>query len=443
MSEFRRLLRLAGPIVLAQLGQMLLGVVDAALAGHLSTKALGAVTLGNLWQFGTVLPLAGVVMGLDPLVSQAHGAGLHEQARLALRRAVMIACALALPVCFAWAHAEQGLLLFGQDPQLAQLAGMYTRVQLFSVPCLLIYHGLSTYFTARGVVRPGLIAMVLANVFNAVVAYALIFGRFGLPAWGIWGGGLATGLTRLLSMLLLALMIKLERNAAAKDRGAMLRGVFDVRALWRQLALGAPLGVTLALEMWAFQIGTLLAGRLGPLPLSAHGVALNLSSISFMVPLGLGIASSSRVGQLIGAREPAAAQLAAQAALKLALCHAAFSATLFILARASLPRFYTDDHATVQLAASVLPIAGTFQVMDGLQTVSGGVLRGMGRPRVTAVLNLVGYFALGIPLAYYLGLRTSLGIAGIWYGYAAGLSVVAVGLVSTVLWRGPRHVRPL
>jgi MATE family multidrug resistance protein len=234
----------------------------------------------------------------------------------------------------------------------------------------------------------------------------------------------------------------LARGEATRSR-VHYAEVFTARALLRQLSLGAPLGLTLGLEMWAFQIGTLLAGRLGALPLAAHGVALNLSSVSFMVPLGLAIATSSRVGQLIGAGQSEQAQEASHSALKLALCHASLSGGAFIFARHYLPRFYTDDAATVALAASVLPIAGMFQIMDGLQTVSGGVLRGMGRPRVTAAFNLVGYFALGIPLAYYLGLETSLGIAGIWYGYAAGLSVVAVGLVSAVLLRGPRLARPL
>lgn len=441
MSELRPLLRLAGPIVLAQVGQMLLGVVDSALAGHLSTKALGAVTLGNLWQIGTALPFVGVVMGLDPLVSQAHGAGLREQAKLALQRALLIACALSIPVLLCWAYTEQALLLLGQDPELARNAALYTRVQLFAAPCLLIHGALNLYLTARGVVRPGLLSMAIGNVFNGLVAYALIFGRAGFPAWGVWGGGLATGLTRLLLVILLGSMILIERREEA--RVATRESVFELPALLRQLALGAPLGLTLALELWAFQVGTLLAGRLGPLALGAHGVALNLASLSFMVPLGLSLATSSRVGQLIGGGQQERAQAAAHSALKLALHYALLSGGTFILARFYLPRFYTSDVATIALAASVLPIAGTFQVMDGLQTVGGGVLRGMGRPRVTAVFNLFGYFALGIPLAYYLGLKTSLGIAGIWYGYAAGLSVVALGLVSHVLLRGPRHARPL
>lgn len=441
-GELGPLLRLSIPAVIAQFGQVMLGVVDAAFAGRLSVQALDAATLGNVWQVGTMMPLAGVVMGLGPLVSQAHGAKRSEDAGLALQRALLIALALSLPVLVSWWYAEQGLLLLGQDPALAAAASDYVRMQLFSAPCYLVYSALSTYLSSRGIVRIGIVTMFVANVFNALAAWTLMFGHFGLPALGLRGAALATGMTELLLPCVTALLIvrfDLQRGGWTP----WSRRVFARGAFMQQLGLGLPNGLTLALELWAFQIGTILAGRIDPIALGAHAIALNLASLSFMVPLGFSNGTSAHVGQLIGAGEHERAQRAAHAVLKLLAGYALCAGVLFVLARELLPNLYSRDPNIARAVASVLPIAGAFQLFDGLQAAGSGVLRGMGRPQVVAVLNLVGYFAIGIPLAVYLGLHTALALRGIWIGYAVGLCFVALGVVTYVLLRGPRTVKPL
>jgi MATE family multidrug resistance protein len=219
--------------------------------------------------------------------------------------------------------------------------------------------------------------------------------------------------------------------------------VLDGFAMLRQLKLGIPTGLTIALELWAFQLGTILAGRIDHIALGAHAIALNLASMSFMVPLGFSIGTSTHVGQLIGRGERERAQHAAHTAFQLLALYAIGAGGLFVLAREFLPGLYSRDPNIVRAVASVLPIAGAFQLFDGLQAAGSGILRGMGRPQVTAVFNLVGYFAIGIPLASYLGLYTTLGLRGIWIGYAAGLGFVAAGLVGAVLLRGPRTASSL
>lgn len=442
MSELSALLRLAGPIVLSQLGQMLLGTVDTLLAGHLSVRALGAVTLGSLFQIATMVPAYGVVMGLDPLVSQAYGAGRAEDASRALQRGILIALALSVPVGASWLYTEEILLALGQSPALCAQAELYTRAQWFAAPGFLLYGAQATYLQARGIVRPGVIVMFLANVFNAVAAWGLIFGKIGLPAYGVWGAGLATGLTRVfmaLSMVGLIWGLKLAPGGLRPSRESLRDG----RGLWAQAALGIPVGMTLALELWAFQLGTLLAGRIGNTELGAHSIAINLASLAFMVPLGISISASARVGTWIGSLEPERAQHAAQTALKLGGGFATLSAFTFVVAGPALCALYSQDPGVLAAAVSIMPVAAAFQLMDGLQCVSAGVLRGMGRTRPTAVLNFIGYFVIGLPLGAHLGLSTSLGLVGVWLGYAAGLTVVASGLVGWVLLRGPRTVRPL
>jgi MATE family multidrug resistance protein len=441
-TEVRPLLRLAIPIVVTELGQMSLGTIDTLIAGRLSVRALDAVALGNVWQLGTMMPLFGVVIGLDPLVSQAHGAGRGEDAALALQRGLVIAALLSLVVVGAWSYTAEGLMWLGQERELAELAGTFVDVQRFSAPAFLAYGALTIYLVARGVVRPGILVMALANVFNACVGTALSFGWMGMPALGVEGLGISTGLTRmLLPLSLLAIIAGFDLH-----RGAWVpwsTRALDVAALRRQLALGAPKGLTMGLELWAFQFGTVVAGRIGEVALGAHAIALNVSALSFMVPLGFAIGTSARVGQLIGSGDSERAQVAAHTALKLIATYSTCAGLLFALGRSWLPTLYASDAEIVALAAGVLPIAGAFQVVDGLQAAATGVMRGMGRPRVTLVFNLFGYFAIAIPVAYYAGLHTQLGLHGVWLGYAAGLSFTAVGLVTRVLRHGPRTVKPL
>jgi len=440
--EIGPLLKLAVPSIIAQLGQVMLGVVDAAFAGRLSVHALDAVTLGSVWMVGIMMPLAGVVMGLGSLVSQAHGAGRKEDVALALQRSLVLATLLSVLVVLGWSYTEEGLLLLGQDAALSRMAALYVRTQLFAAPCYLLYSALTTWLSSRGIVRIGIVTMVVANLFNALAAWALMFGHFGLPALGIRGAALATGMTELLLPCVTALLIvryDLHRDAWIP----WSKRVLDLAPLLRQLKLGVPTGVTLALELWAFQLGTILAGQIDHIALGAHAIALNLASLSFMVPLGFSMATSTHVGQLIGAGERERAQAAAHTALQLLATYALCAGGLFVLARGLLPALYSRDPSIVSAVASVLPIAGAFQLFDGLQAAGSGILRGMGRPQITAVFNLVGYFMIGIPLACYLGLYTKLGLQGIWLGYAAGLGFVAIGLVGSVIWRGPRTVLPL
>jgi MATE family multidrug resistance protein len=212
---------------------------------------------------------------------------------------------------------------------------------------------------------------------------------------------------------------------------------FERRGLLEIVRFGAPVAVQLALEMWAFQVATLMAGLLGELGLAAHTVVLNLASLSFMVPLGLSIATVTRVGNLIGAGNPQAAQRAAWVALGLgALTMSAFSLS-FVLGRHWLPTWYTAQPDVIALAAVTLPIAAAFQLFDGVQVVGGGVLRGMGRTRPAAVFNLVGYYALAMPFGWWLAFERGMGLPGVWWGLASGLASVAVLLVLWISRRGP------
>ena len=439
-QEIRRTARLAFPVVGTQISTMLLGTVDTLMVGRVSIEALGAAALANAWFLGTTQFALGVLFGLDPIITQAHGAGRPRLVGLALQRGLVLAGLISVPLAGLWMGTEAFLLWAGQDAELSRTAFEYTRVQIPSIPFFLAYTVLRQYLQGRELVRPALWVILIANVLNVGFNWVLIFGNLGFPAMGLTGAGIATSLTRATAfagLLLWVLRFGLHRGAWVP----WSREALQPRGLLAVLRFGIPVGIQTSLEFWAFSAAALLAGWLGSEPLAAHIVALNMAALAFMVPLGISQAAVTRVGNLLGAGDRAGAQRAAWVALALGSGVMLISATVFVVFRHQLPRIYTPDAAVIALCSSILPIAAAFQIFDGAQVVGCGVLRGMGRTRPAAVFNAISYWALGLPLAWALGLRGGWGLAGIWWGLCFGLAVVAIFLTGWIYFRGPATVR--
>jgi MATE family multidrug resistance protein len=268
---------------------------------------------------------------------------------------------------------------------------------------------------------------VLAN-------WALIFGHAGLPALGVQGAGYATALTQWVMLACLILFIRgfrLDRGAWSGLNPAALR------ELWAVLKQGLPIGLHFGIEIWAFQAATLMANPFGTEAIAGHAIALNLASISFMVPLGISIAASTRVGNLIGAGQVGEAQTSANVSMGLGTAVMLFFAAVFLALRGELAALYNSDPKVIALAAGILPVAAAFQLFDGLQVVAAGILRGMGRTRILPILHLFSFYGLGLPFAWWLAYRQELGVIGIWWGLCLGLGVVSLTLLGWILVRGP------
>jgi MATE family multidrug resistance protein len=434
--EVRKLAGLAGPVAGTQVGFMLLGTVDTLMVARVGIDALAAAAIANAWIFGVLLLGQGVVHGIDPIVTYAHGARDGEGAAVALQRGLVLALLASLPLAALLAGSETFLLLLGQDPDLSRDAARYTLVQIPSVPMYLAFMALRQYLQGRELMRPALWVILVANFFNVAANYVLIFGKLGVPALGLVGAGIATGLTRGVMLVALVALVR----AFGLHHQAWVpwsRAAFDPRALGRVLALGAPIALQMAFEVCAFSGAALLAGRLGAEPLAAHTIALNMAALSFMVPLGISQGAVTRVGNLLGARDPTGAQRAAWVAIAMGGGVMMVSAIVFVALRHALPLLYTDELAVVSLCAGILPIAAAFQVFDGIQVVGCGVLRGMGQTKPAAAFTLVAYWVLAIPLGYGLGLCGGWGLPGIWWGLCLGLACVAISLVLWIRWRGP------
>jgi MATE family multidrug resistance protein len=440
-AEVRRLAQLAWPSMLAQFGGMLLGTVDMLMVGRVSAEALAAAAIANAWVFGVMLVGQGIVHGIDPLVTQYHGAGHGDRVGLALQRGLVVAVIVGLPLAGMLAATESFLLLVGQDPELARNAHRYALVQAPSVPIFLTFLALRGYLAGREIVRPAVWVMLAANLFNIAANWALIFGHLGFPPLGLLGAGIATAATRAATLFVMLAVIRgFSLHAGAWQPWS--RAAFEPRALLRILRIGLPVSVQMSLEIWAFSAATLLAGRLGAEAAAAHAIVLNMAALAFMLPLGVSQGAVTRVGNLLGAQQPEAAQRATWVAIAVAAGVMSVSAALFALMRWQLPALYTSDPTLIALAASILPIAAAFQIFDGVQVAGCGVLRGMGRTLPAAWLNMLGYWVIALPLGAWLALSRGWGLSGIWLGLLIGLATVACGLVLWLRVRGPAHAAP-
>ncbi|MDQ7005798.1 MAG: MATE family efflux transporter [Acidobacteriota bacterium] len=453
-GEVRPIVHLALPVAAAQLGWMLIGLVDLWMVGRLGSDALAAVSLGDLWIVATLVVAMGVVMGIDPIVSQAHGAGLGPRAGAALQHGVVIALLLTPGITAAWWLAGPALLAAGQDPILVESADSYIRAQAFSIAPFLVYIALRQYLQGRGMMLPPLVIILAANLVNVALNWVLIFGELGFPALGVRGAAIASGLTRAFMMLSLVLAIVGLRLYEGAWEGWSRQAV-SPRALVEVLRHGLPVGLQIGLEIWAFTLTTLFAGWLGTRALAAHTIVLKITSFSFMAAMGISIACTTRVGNLIGAGQRSRAEKAAWTGLALATAMMTGFALTFVIFRRSLPAIFVPRGTpaameVIVLGAGILPIAAAFQVFDGFQAVASGVLRGMGTTRPSAVINFLGYYALALPCALWLAFERlpggieglGLGLRGIWLGLALGLAAVAALLAFWLRLRGPSSLPP-
>jgi MATE family multidrug resistance protein len=437
--ELQQVARLSAPVALAQLGLMMIGVVDTLMLSRLGVTELAAGALGNAWQW-TFLSLGlGMVMGIDPLISHAHGRGDGPGTALALQRGIVLGILVSLPIMLAGASTEQGLLAIGQEPAVALLAGRYNLYKLPTVPSFLVYSALRQYLQGRGLMGPATIVMWLGNLVHALLGWALIFGHLGLPALGVEGAALASSVSTVLLVVMLAFWIVLLDLHVDAWR-PWSRESFSLGGLLQTVRLGLPVGLQISLESTAFSISTTMAGWLGREALASHQIVLNMASLAFMVPLGISQGASTRVGNLIGSGDLPGMRRATKVSIALGASVMIFSALAFSALRYELPALYTGDARVIALAAQILPLAAAFQLTDGTQVVAGGVLRGMGRPDAAAVVNLLGYYLIALPCAYALGFVWGFGLVGIWISLAAGLTLVAGAML---VWVRRTASRPL
>jgi MATE family multidrug resistance protein len=411
---------------------MSLGVVDTIMVGHVSATALAAVALGNLYTFGLLIFGLGVLLALDPIVAQALGAEDEVAVQRGLQRGLLLSFILTIPTSLLILAVDPVLTLAQQPAEVIPYAAGYVYRVAPSVWPFFAFIALRQTLQAHHRTRPIVITILIANLANVFLNYAWIFGKFGFPELGVLGSAWATTVGRwLMAALVLALGWK---HLSPYLRGLAPR-VFQLEPLGRMLRLGAPIGVQMLFEWGAFAAIGLLMGSLGVIQMAAHQVALNLASLTFMVPLGVSSAAAVIVGHAVGREDAAGVRRSSLAALIVGAGFMSITAIVFVTIPALLAGIYTTNVDIIRLAVLLLPIAGVFQVFDGTQVVCLGILRGLGDMRGPMIISTLGFWCLGMPVSVWLAFGRDLGAPGLWWGLVAGLAVVAIVLALRVRHR--------
>jgi multidrug resistance protein, MATE family len=427
-EDTRALFKLAVPIVAVQVGLMFMGVVDTIVVGRVSARDLAAAALGNLYFFGIAALGIGCLMSVDPIVSQAVGARDDRGIARGVQRGVVLAILISVPAALLCVPAEAILHALRQPADVVPLAAQFVWISIPGVLPFLMVVVLRQSLQAMRQVGAILVTIVAANLLNAALNWVFVFGNLGAPAMGAAGSSLATTIGRwfMLIMLLSLTWGRLRHVLLPVDREAL-----RAAPLWRTLEIGAPIGVQVALEFGAFAVIALLAGWFGTESVAGHQVAINLASLTFMVPLGVSGAASVMVGNAVGEGDALRARRLASASLVIGTLFMGACAIMMLAIPELLARLYTSVPGVVAVAAALIPIAGVFQVFDGLQVVASGILRGIGDTRAPMVVNMVGFWLMGMPVSLWLGFRQDGGVVGLWWGFVAGLA----GVAAFLLWR--------
>jgi MATE family multidrug resistance protein len=438
--EARELLRLAVPLAATQLAQMIILATDTLMLGHFSKQALAGAAIGNTIYFLAWLMGSGVPMAVSPVI--AHIQGEHSsnrpgrdrrEVRVAVRMGLWSVAIVSLPLVALLTCAEPILLFFRQEPGLAADAALYVTLLSIGLPFALGFQVLRSFSTALSHAMPPMVVLGLAIAFNALADYALIFGHFGLPRLGIAGAGLASASSNIFSF---AAMLAIVLGYPALRRYHILHRLWQPH--WRTFRelfrLGLPIGITMVFEVALFNGAALAIGMFGLSALAAHQIALTIPSMTFMVPLGIGMAATVRVGMAAGAGDAAGARRAGYTAIAMSTVFMSVSSLALLLWPRTLAALWLPDIAenadVLALAVSFLHVAAAFQLMDGIQASASMSLRGLKDAHGPMWLAGGSYWLAGAPVGLYLGFVQGMQGFGIWLGLAFGLTIAAITLTA-------------
>ena len=434
LAEVRPTLRLALPLVLAELGWMSMAIVDTMMVGRLpnSAVAMGAVSLGSALFMVLALFGEGLLLGLDTLVSQAFGAGRREDCHRSLINGVYLSIALtpllAAPIWFL----PQLLRATHVDASVALETIPYTNALTWGLFPLLLYFAVRRCLQAMNMVRPVAFALVTAIIVNAVFNWLLIYGKWGFPAMGTVGSGWSTAIARVyMAAVLIGYLFWYDR----KHRTELLKTPvdLDLRRIRQLIALGIPAALQFTLESGVFATVTALIARLGAVPLATHQIALNTVAFTYMVPLGISSAAAVRVGQALGRKDPRGAAVAGGTAIFIGASFMTLMGIVLLVVPRWIARIYTTDEMVIRNAGMLLAAGAAFQLFDGIQSVATGALRGAGDTRTPMLCHFTAYWIVGLPLGAWLCFRRGWGALGLWIGLS--LALILIGIVLLIVWR--------
>jgi MATE family multidrug resistance protein len=442
--EIPPMLHLALPLILAELGWMSMGIIDTIMVGHLPNSAisLGAAALGQVLYHTLAFGVGGILIGLDTVLSQAFGAKRIDDANRSLQHGLVLAVALTAVLMALVAALPFGINRLHTDPQILRLTLPFLNALNWGTPALFLWMVLRRYLQAFNHVRSIAVTLVSANLINVLFNWLFIYGHhwryLSIPAYGVTGSGWSTTLSRCYqAALMFGYLVYYQRKHHYGLFQTKWR--YEAKRLRELIALGAPVGAQIFVEIAIFGAATAIIATFGALPLSGHQIALDCASFTFMVPMAIATAATVRVGQAVGRGDAPGARAAGWAGILLGACFMLTASAVFLAIPRQIARGFSPDPHVIAAATPLLMIVAVFQLFDGLQMTSTGALRGAGNTRVGLYVHFCCYWLLGLPIGLFFGYRMRLGAAGLWMGLCFGL--ILAGTALTFLWhRTTRHL---
>jgi MATE family multidrug resistance protein len=426
-EHIKRTFILAYPVIIGQLGFIMMGVVDSIMVGEIGATPLAAASLANSIVILIMVIGFGVSNAVTPLVAISVGANKFEECGTIFRQSLLINMVLGIILTSIIVFLSELFMYFNQPPAVVEEAVSYTKLIGLSVIPLMFFQTYKQFIEGFSIMKPAMILALVANLVNAFSNWIFIYGNLGVPALGLDGAGIATLISRLFLGFTLFYYVKRLKKFELFDLSFHFR---DRNRFWikKILRLGLPGGFQYFFEAGAFSFAVIMIGWLGTYQLAAHQIAINLASISFMAVLGISAAGGIRVGNAVGRGETSEVRKAGFTALLLGACIMGNAGIIFIILRNFLPTLYINEAPVIEITSSLLIIAALFQLSDGVQGVGIGILRGLTDVKWPTIITFFSYWILALPVGYLLAFEFGLGVQGVWFGFLIGLTSSATML---------------
>jgi MATE family multidrug resistance protein len=424
-EEATATLRLGGPLIVAQLAQMSISFIDAVMAGNLSPKDLAAIAVGSSIEMTVWMVSIGLLLSINPTIAHLFGAGERERIGSAARQGLWFASAISIVAFFAVRQARLIMTWTGVSPEFLPIALGYLNAISWSMPAMCGFQALRSFSEGVSITKPVLYA-TLIGLFGHITGNTIfMYGKLGAPRLGAVGCGVAGAISVWMMFGFMVFYVRRHAQYAPFGLFSKFEGPHwtDIRALIR---LGAPTSASLFMEVSLFSVFALLIGSMGTTAVAGHVIALNVASLTFMIPMGLAMAITVRVGQAMGRGDPVAARFAGFTGIGLAAAFMACTAAVMLTFPGRIAGIYTEDPAVRDMAAHLLLMAAVFQISDGLQVSASGALRGMKDTRRPMLITFIAYWIIAFPLGYFLGIVRGGGPHAMWIGFIVGLTVAAI-----------------
>ncbi len=427
-EHYKRNFFLAYPVMLSQLGQVLVGVADSLMVGQLGAKYLAAASLANVIFYVIMVFGLGVSYAITPLVAAADGQKDQYKITTIFSNGLLINNILGVILALGVVLCTPVLYYINQPAEVVTLAIPYLRIITISLVPYMVFQSFRQFAEGLGHTRQAMYITLSANAVNILLNYLLIYGKWGFPAMGLDGAGWATLISRAIMAAVMGLFIYYAARFKVYRKAFSFYHISKA-AIQRILKVGVPAGLQFVFEVSAFGIAAIMMGWLGTQTLAAHQIAINLASISYMMATGIASAATIRVGNQLGRKDMLNLRTVGKTSFVMVIIFMGVAALMFLALRNYFPSLYIDDMEVIEIAGKLLVVAAFFQISDGVQVVAMGALRGIEDVKLPTVIAVIAYWVIGLPVGYLLGFSYGMGATGIWYGLLIGLSFAAVLLV--------------